>query len=283
MSKSSGPRSAGTGARTIRAGDGGRGGRKPADKSRAGFGRRGPDVAPPPPPPPAPTPEEAKAEARALASVPHEVRLIGGQWKRSKLPVAVRPGLRPTPDRVRETLFNWLGQDLAGWRVLDAFAGSGALGFEAASRGAAEVMLLDNDAALVSSLNASRLRLGATALQVQRTDALAWMKTCARRYDLVLLDPPFGANLCDAALAAARGCVSADGLVYLEADRAFDAAALAPLGYSLWRDGRAGRVYSHLLRPLAPAVAAGMVRPDAANPGQEPLVTLPATTPTSPT
>ncbi len=75
-----------------------------------------------------------------------EVRLIGGQWKRSKLPVADRPGLRPTPDRVRETLFNWLGQDLSGWRVLDAFAGSGALGFEAASRGAPgrfERVLLD--------------------------------------------------------------------------------------------------------------------------------------------
>ena len=72
----------------------------------------------------------------------HEVRLIGGQWKRSKLPVLDKPGLRPTPDRVRETLFNWLGQDLSGWRVLDAFAGSGALGFEAASRGAAEVLLL---------------------------------------------------------------------------------------------------------------------------------------------
>ena len=80
------------------------------------------------------------------------VRIIGGQWKRSKLPVADHPGLRPTPDRVRETLFNWLGQDLTGWRVLDAFAGSGALGFEAASRGAAEVLLLERDAALVRSL-----------------------------------------------------------------------------------------------------------------------------------
>jgi pantetheine-phosphate adenylyltransferase len=84
------------------------------------------------------------------------VRLIGGQWKRSKLPVADRPGLRPTPDRVRETLFNWLGQDLSGWRVLDAFAGSGALGFEAASRGAAEVLLLERDAALAAACEAAR-------------------------------------------------------------------------------------------------------------------------------
>ena len=83
-------------------------------------------------------------------AVANEVRIIGGQWKRSKLPVADKPGLRPTPDRVRETLFNWLGQNLGDWRVLDAFAGSGALGFEAASRGAATVLLLERDADLVS-------------------------------------------------------------------------------------------------------------------------------------
>jgi len=97
--------------------------------------------------------------------VKHEVRLIGGQWKRSRLPVADRPGLRPTPDRVRETLFNWLGQDLAGWRVLDAFAGSGALGFEAASRGAREVVLLERDAVLARSLAASKQRLHADVLR----------------------------------------------------------------------------------------------------------------------
>jgi 16S rRNA (guanine966-N2)-methyltransferase len=88
------------------------------------------------------------------------VRIIGGQWKRSKLPVADRPGLRPTPDRVRETLFNWLGQDLTAGACLDAFAGSGALGFEAASRGAAEVVLLERDAAAGAPL-ARRERLKA--------------------------------------------------------------------------------------------------------------------------
>ena len=140
-----------------------------------------------------------------------EVRLIGGQWKRSKLPVADRPGLRPTPDRVRETLFNWLGQDLAGWRVLDAFAGSGALGFEAASRGAGEVVLLERDAVLARSLAASKARLHADALQVHATDALAWMAGAAHgRFDLVLLDPPFDAGLhaqatdCGAQAAQAR-------------------------------------------------------------------------------
>ena len=97
----------------------------------------------------------------------HEVRLIGGLWKRSKLPVADRPGLRPTPDRVRETLFNWLGQDLTGWRCLDAFAGSGALGLEAASRGASSVTLLEQDPALARGLRATVQRLGAAPGQVE--------------------------------------------------------------------------------------------------------------------
>ena len=92
---------------------------------------------------------------------------MGGTLKRSKLPVADKPGLRPTPDRVRETLYNWLGRDLPGWRVLDAFAGSGALGFEAASRGAAEVVLLERDAGLARSLRESAARLKASRLRLR--------------------------------------------------------------------------------------------------------------------
>ena len=125
-----------------------------------------------------------------------EVRLIGGQWKRSKLAVADRPGLRPTPDRVRETLFNWLGQDLTGWRVLDAFAGTGALGFESASRGAAEVLLLERDTPLVDSLQAVKQRLKAEAVSVLRGDAMSWMSRAAPdRFELVFVDPPFDAEL----------------------------------------------------------------------------------------
>ena len=178
----------------------------------------------------------------------HEVRIIGGQWKRSKLPVADRPGLRPTPDRVRETLFNWLGQDLAGWRVLDAFAGSGALGFEAASRGAAEVLLLEVDATLVRSLQASQARLKAQALRVEQADALAWMARCApARFDLVLLDPPFGADLQALALAAAAPLLCQDGLLYLESPAALTSPELPP-GFALARQGCAGAVHYHLLR-----------------------------------
>ena len=182
----------------------------------------------------------------AKPAPPREVRLIGGRFRRSKLPVADRPGLRPTPDRVRETLFNWLGQDLTGWHVLDAFAGSGALGFEAASRGAAEVVLLERDAALAASLRASAQRLGATQVKVVATDALAWMARAATgQFDLVFVDPPFEAGLFDAALAAAAPLLRDGGFVYLEAPRAFDP---PPAGWTLHRHGRAGAVHHHLLQ-----------------------------------
>ena len=182
-----------------------------------------------------------RAAVPALAS---EVRLIGGQWKRSKLPVLDRPGLRPTPDRVRETLFNWLGQDLSGWRVLDAFAGSGALGFEAASRGAAEVTLLERDTSLVASLLTSQARLVATALRVERAEAISWMSQCpAARFDLVLLDPPFDARLSAPALVAAQRLVAAGGFVYLEAGTPL---ASWPKGLELHRTARAGAVHSQL-------------------------------------
>ena len=107
------------------------------------------------------------------------MRIVGGDWKRSKLRVLDRPGLRPTPDRVRETLFNWLGQDLSGWRCLDAYAGSGALGFEAASRGAAEVVLLERDRVLVQALDEARERLKAATLRIEAADAVSWMSRCA--------------------------------------------------------------------------------------------------------
>ena len=174
-----------------------------------------------------------------------EIRIIGGQWKRSKLPVPDAPGLRPTSDRIRETLFNWLGQNLSGWRVLDAFAGSGALGFEAASRDAAEVVLIERDAKLAAGLRASVQRLKATTMTVHTADALAWMKSAPRAaFDLVMLDPPFAADLFDAALAAAMPLVGEGGLIYVEAPREI----AAPAGFFVWRQGRAGAVHYHLLR-----------------------------------
>jgi 16S rRNA (guanine(966)-N(2))-methyltransferase RsmD len=179
---------------------------------------------------------------------PGEVRLIGGRWKRSRLPVASRPGLRPTPDRVRETLFNWLGQDLTGWRVLDAFAGSGALGFEAASRGAAEVVLIERDAGLVRALERTRQRLGADVIQVVCADALVWVALCApARFDLVLLDPPFDAGFGEPGLMLAAPLVVPGGHLYLEAGTAL---AAPPPGFELRRHLRAGAVHAHLLQRL---------------------------------
>jgi 16S rRNA (guanine966-N2)-methyltransferase len=176
----------------------------------------------------------------------HEVRIIGGQWKRSKLPVADRPGLRPTPDRVRETLFNWLGQDLSGWRCLDAFAGSGTLGFEAASRGAAEVVLLERDPALTASLRQSQQRLKAETLRIEAADAITWMGRAAPgSFDLVLLDPPFGSDLAEQALPLAQRLLADDGFIYLEARQAVPA---VPEGWTIHRKGRAGAVHFHLLQ-----------------------------------
>jgi 16S rRNA (guanine(966)-N(2))-methyltransferase RsmD len=175
------------------------------------------------------------------------VRIIGGAWRRSKLPVPDLPGLRPTPDRVRETLFNWLGQDLAGWRVLDAFAGSGALGLEAASRGAAQVTLLERHPGLARSLRETVQRLkGEARVNVQAADALAWMARAPHEaFELVLLDPPFDAELFAPALAAAAPLVAPGGWLYLEAPRAFNA---WPAGFELWRQGQAGAVHHHLLQ-----------------------------------
>ena len=177
---------------------------------------------------------------------PHEVRIIGGSWKRSKLPVAHSPGLRPTPDRVRETLFNWLGQDLSGWSCLDAFAGSGALGFEAASRGATEVRMLEADRALARSLQSTQARLGASAVRVDCTDALAWMaRAPAGCFDLVFIDPPFDSALALDALPVALRLVRATGYLYLEAQSPL---AALPEGWQMHRQSRAGRVHFHLLR-----------------------------------
>ncbi|MES2939966.1 MAG: 16S rRNA (guanine(966)-N(2))-methyltransferase RsmD [Pseudomonadota bacterium] len=183
------------------------------------------------------------------AGVPHEVRIVGGQWKRTRLAVPDKPGLRPTPDRVRETLFNWLGQDLTGWRCVDAFAGTGALGLEAASRGASDVLLVEHDADLVAQLRANQARLNAAALRVQRGNgvtALAGLPPAS--VDLVFLDPPFDAGLYDKALAATTPALAPDGLVYLEAPSAWDDRLLAPHGLELVRHLRAGAVHAHLLR-----------------------------------
>jgi 16S rRNA (guanine966-N2)-methyltransferase len=185
--------------------------------------------------------------ARGARELPQQVRVIGGAYTRSTLPVLDRPGLRPTPQRVRETLFNWLGQDLAGWRCLDAFAGTGALGFEAASRGASVVHLIEQDPSLIDALRNSRDRLKAQAITITRANAVAWMRAAEpRSFELVLLDPPFDQPaLLDAALKAAAHLVADSGFLYVEAPQAI----LPPArGFEPWRQDRAGAVSYQLLR-----------------------------------
>ena len=181
-----------------------------------------------------------------------EVRIIGGQWKRTRLAVPDKPGLRPTPDRVRETLFNWLGQSLEGWTCVDAFAGTGALGLEAASRGAKSVQLVEQDASLVNALQSTVQRLkAADQVMVRRGDGLAWLRGLpAASVDLVFLDPPFDANLFESALKVARPCLRTTAWLYLEAPTAWREDTLIPLGYSLHRYLKAGAVHAHLLQPL---------------------------------
>lgn len=209
--------------------------------------------------------QQTRAAQRVAGGAAQEVRLIGGRWKRTPLPVLVSAGLRPTPARVRETLFNWLGQDLSGWRVLDAFAGSGALGLEAASRGADRVSLLERDAALARSLKAvvQRLTQGASAqpgqrIDVLQTDALAWMHGARESFDLVFLDPPFDEGLFDAAMDAACACVPEGGWVYVEAPHELAGPAVAGEGGAAWqrelsrhRHGQAGAVHFHLFQRVA--------------------------------
>ena len=181
----------------------------------------------------------------------HEIRIIGGQWKRTKLAVADKPGLRPTPDRVRETLFNWLGQDLTGWRCVDAFAGTGVLGFEAASRGAKEVTLVEQDTALVVQLKRIQTQLQASATQIVRGDGVAALKQLDRAStDVVFLDPPFDSVLFEAALQAAGRAVTLDGFVYLEAPILWTDEQLLLAGLKVHRHLKAGAVHAHLLKRL---------------------------------
>ena len=201
-------------------------------------------------------PKQALAPAKKAtvhkpaAHATHEIRIIGGQWKRTKLKVLDKPGLRPTPDRVRETLFNWLGQDLTGWKVLDAFAGTGALGFEAASRGAREALLVEQDSALVVQLQKLKGQLQADALRVQRGDGVAAIaQAAAGSLHLIFLDPPFEAELFAPALRHCARALAPDGWVYLEAPRAWTDDEVRPLGLRVHRHLKAGMVHAHLLAP----------------------------------
>ena len=171
------------------------------------------------------------------------LRIIGGKYRSRQLRVPSRPGLRPTPDRVRETLFNWLGQDLSGLACLDLFAGSGALGFEALSRGAASVVMVEKDAAALRALRENAQKLQAANLTVVRGDALEFARETRSRFDVVFVDPPYRLGLQAAVLARVRGLLAPDARVYVESASAF----VPDRGWTVLKSSRAGNVHFHLL------------------------------------
>ncbi|MBU1264348.1 MAG: 16S rRNA (guanine(966)-N(2))-methyltransferase RsmD [Gammaproteobacteria bacterium] len=173
----------------------------------------------------------------------NRVRIIGGHYRRRLLDFPDSAGLRPTPDRVRETLFNWLGQDLPGWTCLDLFAGSGALGFEAASRGAARVIMIERDLKAIGALEKNRDVLGATQVDVRRADALAWLENSRDTFDLIFVDPPFDSGLAATVLADLARHLKTSGQAYIEQA----APVIAPAGLIIHRSGRAGRSHFALL------------------------------------
>ena len=199
-----------------------------------------------------------KSSAQSKTPAPGKLRIVGGLFKRTPLPIAAVDGLRPTPERLRETLFNWLGGDAAGLRCLDLFAGTGALGLEAASRGAALVVLNDLQRPAYAQLqkNAALLksREGGQDLQldIRQQDGLALLKNWqGAGFDLVFLDPPFAQEaLYLASLAQIKHLLLPQAAVYLEANRQWSEAELAPLGWQIAKHSRAGAVHGHLLRRL---------------------------------
>ncbi|AVY67295.1 16S rRNA (guanine(966)-N(2))-methyltransferase RsmD [Xanthomonas translucens pv. undulosa] len=183
-----------------------------------------------------------------------QVRIIGGRWRNTRLPVPDLPGLRPTSDRVRETLFNWLLPALPGARVLDLFAGSGALGLEAVSRGAASACLVERDPALAAGLRASIARLQAQVqIQVVQDDALRWLAapdaSAGAPADIAFVDPPFAHGLWDAVLQRLPARLAADAWLYLESPAGWAPALPAP--WALYREGGSREVRAALYRRTA--------------------------------
>jgi 16S rRNA (guanine(966)-N(2))-methyltransferase RsmD len=195
---------------------------------------------------------------KSVRQGPRQVRIIGGQWKRTPLPVLDAEGLRPTPDRVRETVFNWLNHLIDGaWpqvRCLDLFAGTGALGFEAASRGAARVVMVETSSPAVRQLEATREKLRASQVDVRRGDALTSVRNLAldgtQRFEVIFLDPPYHQDWLARILPLCERLLSDDGLLYAEAELPLteeDPPAWMA-GWEVVRSDKAGMVFYHLLR-----------------------------------
>ena len=175
----------------------------------------------------------------------NSLRIIGGRYRRRILRFPDSEGLRPTPDRVRETLFNWLGQELDGQHCLDLFAGSGALGFEAASRGAARVVMLEKSPRVVAALheNAQMLQ-NPPEVEIICGDALQYLASTKAKFDLILIDPPFQRGWISRLEPLLPGVLNDDAALYVEAEQAIEAVG----DWRAVRHGKAGQVHFHLMR-----------------------------------
>lgn len=174
------------------------------------------------------------------------IRITGGAWRSRLIEVTDAPGLRPTPDRVRETLFNWLGQNLAGWRCLDLFAGSGILGFECASRGAAEVVLVERNPKPMAQLRENAARFACDRLRLERADALEFAAAAVQQgqgFDLILLDPPYRQGWLERVAPLLAPLANPDARIYAEAEHRIESLD----GWHVLKQGQAGLVFYHLL------------------------------------
>jgi len=174
----------------------------------------------------------------------NQVRIIGGAWRSRIIRFPPKKQLRPTPDRVRETVFNWLGQDLTGRSCLDLFAGSGAFGFEAASRGARRVVMVEADRECCRALAANRSELAAASVELKCVDALEFLRSGKERYDVIFLDPPFRAGYWPRLASLLPRCMVPGALVYLESASEPE----VPAGWEVLKQDRAGQVRFQLLK-----------------------------------
>ncbi|MCW8883756.1 MAG: 16S rRNA (guanine(966)-N(2))-methyltransferase RsmD [Motiliproteus sp.] len=179
------------------------------------------------------------------------LRIIAGQWRGRKLPFPDQPGLRPTPDRVRETLFNWLQMHVPGSRCLDLFTGSGALALEALSRGAAKATLIDSSKAVIEQLGSNLRTLSAENVELVHNSALNWLQQpqTQNHYDLVFLDPPFRQQMLEPCcqLLENSGLLSSNGLIYIEAERELTPLP-TPASWTLLKQKQSGQVISYLFQ-----------------------------------
>lgn len=175
-----------------------------------------------------------------------KIRIIAGDWRGRKIDVIDSPGLRPTPDRIRETLFNWLQHDIVGARCLDLFAGAGALAFEALSRGAAEVVMVESSVKIVEGLKKCAEALGSTNHTIQRADALDWLNQADASFDIIFLDPPFEQGYIEqcCVLILEQTLLKPNGLVYIESEKGI----ILPKGWEVKKKTEAGNVQSLLIK-----------------------------------